>query len=166
MMNFCLDIGHYAASKHTKQNKSHLMIKQEVAIKLGYHGRLTALSKDSCVCKRASRRELPAGLLPAGIAGERKKQWKLCCLFFACSPPSPCFLNVAASRSCACWILLEHTHQLATSPCPLESHLRFSGAHWCLDTPAVGSLMMSCLPYAHNTDACGSGATAGSSTHH
>ena len=81
-------------------------------------------------------------------------------------PPSPYFLNIAAPRSCACWILLEHTHQLATSPCPLESHLRFSGAHWCLDTPAVGSLMMSCLPYAHNTDACGSGATAGSSTHH
>ena len=31
VMNFCLDIGHYAASKHTKQNKSHLMIKQEVS---------------------------------------------------------------------------------------------------------------------------------------
>ena len=82
------------------------------------------------------------------------------------SPALPLFLHIAAPRSCACWILLEHTHQLATSPCPLESHLRFSGAHWCLDTPAVGSLMMSCLPYAHNTDACGSGATAGSSTHH
>ena len=83
VMNFCLDIGHYAASKHTKQNKSHLMIKQEVAIKSEYHGRLTALAKNSCVCKIASRREPPAGLLPAGIAGERKKQWKLCCLFFA-----------------------------------------------------------------------------------
>jgi hypothetical protein len=30
-MNFCIDIGHYAASKRTKQNKSHLMTKQEEA---------------------------------------------------------------------------------------------------------------------------------------
>ena len=35
----------------------------------------------------------------------------------------------------------------------LRCNLHFSGAHWCLDTPAVGSLMMSCLPYAHNTRA-------------
>ena len=39
--------------------------------------------------------------------------------------PSPYFLNISAPRSCACRILLEHTHQLTTSPCPLESHLRF-----------------------------------------
>ena len=82
------------------------------------------------------------------------------------SPPSPCFLHVAASRSCACWILLAPTHQLLTSPCPLEFHPPFSGTHWCLDTPAVGSLMMCCLPYAHNLDACGSGATVGRSPHH
>ena len=82
------------------------------------------------------------------------------------SPPSPCFLNVAASRSCACWILLAPTHQLLTSPCPLKFHLPFSATHWCLDTPAVGSLMMCCLPYAHNLDACGSGATVGRSPHH
>ena len=78
----------------------------------------------------------------------------------------PLFLHVAASRSRACWILLAPTYQLLTSPCPLEFHPPFSGTHWCLDTPAVGSLMMCCLPYAHNMDACGSGATVGRSPHH
>ena len=34
------------------------------------------------------------------------------------SPPSPCFLDVTASRSCACWILPAPTHQLSTSPLP------------------------------------------------
>ena len=82
------------------------------------------------------------------------------------SPALPLFLHVAASRSRACWILLAPTHQLLTSPCPLKFHLPFSATHWCLDTPAVGSLMVCYLPYAHNMDACGSGATVGRSLHH
>ena len=65
------------------------------------------------------------------------------------SPALPLFLHVAASRSRACWILLAPTHQLSTLPCPLELHPPLSGTTRSLDTPAVGSLMMFCLPYAH-----------------
>ena len=54
----------------------------------------------------------------------------------------PLFLHVAAFRSRACWILLAPTHQLLTLPCPLEFHPPFSGTARCLDTPAVGSPMM------------------------
>ena len=60
------------------------------------------------------------------------------------SPALPLFLHVAASRSRACWILLAPTHQLLTLPCPLEFHPPFSATTWCLDTPAVGSPMMTC----------------------
>ena len=65
------------------------------------------------------------------------------------SPLSPLFLHVAASRTRACWIRLAPTHQLSTLPCPLELHPPFSGTTRSLDTPAVGSPMMCCLPYAH-----------------
>ena len=71
------------------------------------------------------------------------------------SPPSPCFLDVTASRSCACWILPAPTHQLSTSPLPAGVSPAFSEIHWSLDTPAVGSLVICCLPHAHNMDACG-----------
>mgnify|MGYP001360692783 CR=1 FL=1 len=50
--------------------------------------------------------------------------------------------------------------------CPLEFHPPFSEIRWGLDTPAVGSLMICCIPHAHNMDACGSGATVGRSPHH
>ena len=65
------------------------------------------------------------------------------------SPALPLFLHVAASRTRACWIRLAPTHQLSTLPCPLELHPPFSGTTRSLDTPAVGSPMMCCLPYAH-----------------
>ena len=54
----------------------------------------------------------------------------------------PLFLHVAASRSRACWIFFTPTHKLLTLPCPLEFHPPFSGTTRCLDTPAVGSPMM------------------------
>ena len=65
------------------------------------------------------------------------------------SPALPLFLHVAASRTRARWIRLAPTHQLSTLPCPLELHLPFSGTTRSLDTPAVGSPMMCCLPYVH-----------------
>ena len=65
------------------------------------------------------------------------------------SPALPLFLHVAASRTRACWIRLAPTHQLSTLPCPLELQPPFSGTTRSLDTPAVGSPMMCCLPYAH-----------------
>ena len=82
------------------------------------------------------------------------------------SPPSPCFLDVTASRSCACWILPAPTHQLSTSPLPAGVSPAFSEIHWGLDTPAVGSLVICCLPHAHYIDACGSGETVGRYPHH
>ena len=74
-------------------------------------------------------------------------QCQQCCTLHAMtsaplSPTLPRFLHVAASRSRACWILLAPTYQLLTLPCPLEFHPPFSGTTWCLDTPAVGSPMM------------------------
>ena len=68
------------------------------------------------------------------------------------SPALPLFLHVAASRTRACWIRLAPTHQLSTLPCPLELHPPFSGTTRSLDTPAVGSPMMCCLPYAHKLE--------------
>ena len=82
------------------------------------------------------------------------------------SPPSPCFLDVTASRSCACWILPAPTHQLSTSPLPAGVSPAFSEIHWGLDTPAVGSLVICCLPHTHIMDACGSGETVGRYPHH
>ena len=82
------------------------------------------------------------------------------------SPALPLILHVAASRTRAWWIRLAPTHQLSTLPCPLELHPPFSGTTRSLDTPAVGSPMMCCLPYAHNMDTCGSGATVGRPSHH
>ena len=82
------------------------------------------------------------------------------------SPPSPAssmlLLPGPARAGSSLHLLTNFQHHLR----PLEFHLPFSGIHWGLDTPAVGSLMICCLPYAQNMDACGSGATVGRSPHH
>ena len=81
-------------------------------------------------------------------------------------PALPCFIDVTASRSCACWILPAPTHQLSTSPLPAGVSPAFSEIHWGLDTPAMGSLVIYCLPHAHNMDACSLGETVGRCPHH
>ena len=88
----------------------------------------------------------------------------LCPPLFPRPPPASSMLLLPgpARAGSSLHLLTNSQHHLW----PLEFHPPFSGTYWCLDTPAVGSLMIFCLPYTHNMDACGLGATVGRSPHH